>query len=102
MIWTILAILAVMGTKAVTAFRLKDLRSTLEGIQPRITELRREVKEAEDELNDLKSREATSRTKVGNLKGVVQYLENTVKGPPSDAGVDEREMVLQAAAEDTD
>jgi len=101
MIWTIVAILAVMGTRAVTAFRLKDLKATLEGIQPKITDLRREVKEAEDELNELKAREATSKTKVGNLRGVVQYLENTVKGPPSDAVADEREQVLQAA-EDTD
>lgn len=102
MIWTIVAILAVMATRAVTAFRLKDLKATLEGIAPKIMDLRREVKEAEEELNEFKARETTSKTKVANLRAAVQYLENTVKGPPGDVGmVDEREMVL-AAAEDTD
>lgn len=102
MIWTILVILAVMATKAVTALRLKDLRSTLEGIQPKLAELRRQVREAEDEVNDLKAREAATKAKVGYLRGVVQYLENTVKGPAIDgAAADERELVLQAA-DDTD
>ena len=45
MIWTILAVAAVVATKLVTALRLKDLKAKLESIQPDIDELRYKVVE---------------------------------------------------------
>lgn len=98
MLWTILAALAVLATKFVTALRLKDLKAKLEGIQPDIEELRTKVAEAEDELGDLRIREEATETKLTHLKGVVQYLETSAKAPKSQPYMDEREQILQATS----
>ena len=104
MIWTILAVLAVLSTKFVTSLRLKDLKRKFEEIQPKIDELRVELAAADDEHENLKIRETANQSRLTHLKGVVQYLENTVKTPIDGApggGVlmDERQQVLQAAEE---
>jgi len=98
MIWTILAALAVLATKFVTALRLKDLKAKLEAVQPDIEELRQKVAEAEDEVADLRMREEATETKLTHLKGVVQYLETSAKAPAEQPYVDEREQVLQATS----
>ena len=98
MIWTILAVLAVLATKFVTALRLKDLKAKLEAIQPHIDELRGEVHSAEDEFESIRLKEEATTTRLTHLKGVVQYLENQVKAPQAGGEVpDERSQVLQAA-----
>ena len=102
MLWTILAVVAVMSTKFVTALRLKDLKAKFEEIQPKIDELRLQLMEAEDEHENLRIKEEASQSRLTHLKGVVQYLENTVKSPTDQAPAggaipDERQQVLQAA-----
>ena len=99
MIWTIFAVLAVLGTKFITALRLKDLKAKVEVIQPKIQELRTKLTEAEDDLANLKLKEEATQTRLTHLKGVVQYLENTVKAPAEGTGpaLDERQQVLEAA-----
>ena len=74
MIWTIFAVIAVVGTKLITALRLKDLKAKVEVIQPKIEELRAKLAEAEDDLQNLKLKEEATQTKLTHLKGVVQYL----------------------------
>lgn len=98
MIWTLLAIAAVVATKFVTSLRLKDMKAKLESIQPDIDELRTKVAESEDEFESLRMKEDATQTRVTHLKGVVQYLENQVKSAPSAANApDERGAILQAA-----
>lgn len=98
MIWTILAVAAVVATKLVTALRLKDLKAKLESIQPDIDELRYKVAESEDEFESLRLKEGASESRVTHLKGVVQHLENQVKSAPASAGVmDERGAITQEA-----
>jgi chromosome segregation ATPase len=98
MIWTIIAVLAVLATKFVTALRLKDLKAKLESIQPDIEELRSNVAGAEDEFEGLRMRQEATGTRVTHLKGVVQHLENQVKSTPTAANApDERGAILQAA-----
>ncbi len=86
-----------MATKFVTAFRLKDLKAKLEAIQPDIDELRTKVAEAEDEYEGLKMKEEATTTRLAHVRGVVNYLENQVKGPSNDGMPDERQQVLQSA-----
>ncbi|MEE2831718.1 MAG: hypothetical protein VYD18_05105 [Candidatus Latescibacterota bacterium] len=98
MIWTILAVAAVVATKLVTTLRLKDLRAKLESIQPDIDELRHKVAESEEEFEILRMKEEASESRVTHLKGVVQHLENQVKAAPASAGVmDERGAITQEA-----
>ena len=99
MIWTILSVLAVLGTKFITSLRLKDLKAKMEEIQPKIDELRGQLVEAEDELENLKIKEEATQTRLTHLKGVVQYLENTVKTPAEGVApaLDERQQVLESA-----
>ena len=98
MIWTILAVAAVVATKLVTTLRLKDLRAKLESIQPDIDELRHKVAESEEEFESLRLKEEASESRVTHLKGVVQHLENQVKAAPASAGVmDERGAITQEA-----
>lgn len=98
MIWTIVAVMAVLATKFVTALRLKDLKAKLEAIRPDIDDLRTKVAEIEDEYESLRMKEEATQTRVTHLKGVVQYLENQVRSAPTDSTApDERGQVLQSA-----
>ncbi len=98
MIWTIVAVMAVLATKFVTALRLKDMKAKLEQIQPDIDDLRTKVAESEDEFESLRMKEEATQTRVTHLKDVVQHLENQVKSAPSAANApDERGAILQAA-----
>ena len=100
MIWTIVAVLAVLATKFVTALRLKDLKAKLEAINPHINELRGQLHEVEDEHENLKLKEDATTTRLTHLKGVVSHLESTVKAPANaSAGPDERQQMLEAAEE---
>ena len=94
MIWTIVAALLVLGVKFVTSLRLKDLKAKFEQIQPKIDELRTQLAVAED---DLRIKEEATQTRLTHLKGIVQHLQNQVKAP-ANAVLDERQMVLEAAA----
>ena len=84
MIWTILAVLAVLATKFVTSMRLKDLKARLLAIEPQINELREKRLGSEDEFEGLKLNEEATTTRLDALKGVVSYLENTVKAAPTE------------------
>lgn len=98
MIWTIVAVMAVLATKFITALRLKDLRAKLENIQPYIDDLRVKVAGAEDEFQSLKLKEEATTTRLTHLRGVVNYLENQVRSAPTDSALpDERGKILQAA-----
>ncbi|HJP30897.1 MAG: hypothetical protein QF689_05440 [Candidatus Latescibacteria bacterium] len=98
MIYTILAVMAVLATKFVTALRLKDLKAKLESIQPDIDELRTKVAESEDEFESLRLKEDAAQSRVTHLKGVVQHLETQVKSAPAAANApDERGAILEAA-----
>ena len=98
MIYTILAVMAVLATKFVTALRLKDLKVKLESIQPDIDELRTKVAESEDEFESLRPKEDAAQSRVTHLKGVVQHLETQVKSAPAAANApDERGAILEAA-----
>lgn len=98
MIWTIVAVMAVLATKFVTALRLKDLKAKLESVQPDIDDLRFKVAESEDEFESLRIREEATQTRVTHLKGVVTHLETQVKAAPAAANApDERGAILQAA-----
>ncbi len=98
MIWTIVAVLLVLGVKFVTSLRLKDLKTKFEAIQPKIDELRTELAVAEDEFESLKIKEEATQTRLTHLKGIVSYLENQIKAPDNTAVLDERQTVLEAAA----
>ena len=100
MIWTIVAVLLVLGVKFATSLRLKDLKAKFEAIQPQIDELRTELAVAEDELESLKIKEAATQTRLTYLKGIVSYLENQIKAPDNTAVLDERQNILEAATED--
>ena len=98
MIWTLLAIAAVIATKLVTSLRLKDMKAKLETIQPDIDELRTKVAESEDEFEGLRMKEDATQTRVTHLKGVVVHLETQVKAPANAANApDERGAILEAA-----
>ena len=100
MIWCIIAVLAVLAVKFATSLRLKDMRAKLEGIKPHIDELRVKVAEAEDEYASLELKEQATQARLTHLKGMVSYLEGTVKTPANTMVMDERQQVLEAA-EDT-
>lgn len=98
MIWTIVAVMAVLATKFVTALRLKDLKAKLEAVQPYIDDLKVKLGQAEDDYQNLKLKEEATQTRLTHLRGVVVYLENQVKSAPTDSSLpDERAQVLQAA-----
>jgi len=98
MIWTIAAVVAVLATKFVTAYRIKDLKAKFESIQPDIDELRYKVAEAEDEFESLRLKEDGSQSRITHMKGVVQHLETQVKSAPASANAqDERGAILQEA-----
>ena len=100
MIWTLLAVVAVLATKFLTALRLRDLKAKLEEIQPQIDELRYKLMEAEDEFASLRIKQEAVEIRMTHLKGVVNYLETAIKSPGSTVMVpDEREQVLLAAEE---
>ena len=84
MIWTILAVLAVVATKFVTSMRLKDLKARLLAIEPQINELREKLLGSEDEFEGLELNEEATTTRLDALKGVVGYLENQVKAAPTE------------------
>tara|TARA_B100000686_G_C16621991_1_gene879750 strand:+ start:363 stop:629 length:267 start_codon:yes stop_codon:yes gene_type:complete len=86
MIWTILAVLAVLATKFITAMRLKDLKAKLVAIEPEINELREKLLGSEDEFEGLKLNEEATTTRLDSLKGVVEYLENQVKVAKTEGG----------------
>lgn len=100
MIWTIVAFLAVLATKFLTALRLKDMKAKLDGIKPYIDELRLKIHEAEEEHANLQLKQEATQTRLTHLKGVVEYMEATVRSPANTIAVpDERQQVLEASEE---
>ena len=97
MIWTILAVLLVLGVKFLTSFWLKDLKAKFEAIQPKIDELRTELTVAEGEFGSLTIKDEATQTKLIHLKGIVSYLENEIKAPDNTAEPDEGQAILEAA-----
>ena len=99
MIWTIVAVMAVLATKFVTALRLKDMKAKLEKIQPDIDEMSNKLAAAEDEFEGLRMKEEATQTRVTHLKGVVQHLENQVKSAPQAANAPDERGAIHLAAE---
>ena len=81
MIWTILAFLGVLGTKFITAMRLKGLKAKLEAIQPRIDEVRSQLREVEEEYETLKLSVEDRESRLTHLQDAVRNLEDSLKRP---------------------
>ena len=81
MIWTILAFLAVLGTKFATAMRLKGLKAKLEAIQPRIDEVRSQLREVEEGYETLKLNVEDNEARLTHLQDAVRNLEESLKRP---------------------
>jgi predicted nuclease with TOPRIM domain len=95
MIWTLVALFCVLGTKFLTAVRLRGLRAKFEAAQPRIDELRSEVGRAEEALGEMRL-QVTQKTELLNaLEDVVRLLEESLKQPPRDVDAIERVKLMQ-------
>ena len=91
MIWTIVAFLAVLGTKLATQVRLKGLKAKLDAIQPHIDEVRVNLREAEEEYETLKLKAEDGEARLTHLRDAVNTLENSLKQPAAvNAFADER------------
>jgi len=95
MIWTIVAFVAVLGTKFATQLRLKGLKEKLDSIQPQVDEVRIELRQAEGEYEELKLKTGDSEARLTHLRDAVNTLENSLNQPdPVDAThADERARV---------
>lgn len=101
MIWTLLALLAVVATKFITSVRLRGLKSRLEAMQPQIDELRLKLAEAEEEVETLKLQVAEKEELLNNLKDVVRILEESLKQPVVDLETVERVQLMQAVEKES-
>ena len=101
MYYTVLAFVAVLATRFLTALRLKDMKGKLDGIKPHIDELRAKIHVLEEERANLQLKQEATQTRLTHLKGVVEYMEATVKSPANLTAAipDERQQVLEAAEE---
>ena len=100
MYYTVLAFVAVLATRFLTALRLKDMKGKLDGIKPHIDELRAKIHVLEEEHANLQLKQEATQTRLTHLKGVVEYMEATVKSPANSSAIpDERQQVLEAAEE---
>ena len=103
MIWTIIAFLCVLGTKFLTAMRLKGLKAKLESIQPHIEEVRVQLREAEETHETLRIKVEDSEARLNHLRGAVLHLEQNLKMPAdADSGAEERALLSTELVEEVE
>ena len=103
MIWTIIAFLCVLGTKFLTAMRLKGLKAKLEAIQPHIEEVRISLREAEEAHEALRMKVEDNEARLNHLHGAVRHLEDEIKAPAeSDSGAADRAMLSTELVEEVE
>ena len=103
MIWTIIAFLCVLGTKFLTAMRLKGLKAKLEAIQPHIEEVRVSLREAEEAHDTLQLKVEDNEARLNHLRGAVRHLEESLKMPASsDSGAAERALLSPELMEEVE
>lgn len=98
MIWAIVSMMCVLGTKLVTSLRIKDLKERLGNMKPRIIELRGKLEDAEGEFETIKSKEEALEARLNHLRDAVRILESLLK-EPHNSGKDstsERLAVMQS------
>jgi chromosome segregation ATPase len=98
MIWAIISMMCVLGTKLVTSLRIKDLKERLASMKPRIIELRGKLEDAEGEYETIKSKEEALEARLNHLRDAVRILESLLKEPATskDNSTSERLQVLQS------
>ncbi len=98
MIWAIISMMCVLGTKLVTSLRIKDLKERLGNIKPRIIELRGKLEDAEGEFETIKSKEEALEARLNHLRDAVRILEGLLKEPLNarDNSTNERLQVIQS------
>ena len=82
MIWAIISMMCVLGTKLVTSLRIKDLKERLANMKPRIVELRGKLEEAEGEYETIKTKEEALEARLNHLRDAVRILESLLKESP--------------------
>jgi len=76
------------------------MKAKLDGIKHHIDELRGKIHVLEEEHTSLQLKQEATQTRLTHLKGVVEYLEVTVKSPAASTQIpDERQQVLEAVEE---
>ena len=75
------------------------MKAKLDGIKPHIDQLRGKIHVIEEEHASLQLKQEATQARLTHLKGVVEYLEATVKSPAASQIPDERQQVLEAAEE---
>ena len=81
MVWVIISMMCVLGTKLVTSLRIKDLKERLGNMKPRIIELRGKLEEAEGEYETIKTKEEALEARLNHLRDAVRILESLLKEP---------------------
>ena len=76
------------------------MKAKLDGIKKNIDELRGKIHVLEEEHASLQLKQEATQARLTHLKGVVAYLEVTVKSLAASIQIpDERQQVLEAAEE---
>lgn len=98
MIWAIISMMCVLGTKLVTSLRIKDLKERLGSMKPRIIELRGKLEDAEGEYETIKIKEEALEARLNHLRDAVRLLEGLLKEPVNtkDNSTSERLAVMQS------
>lgn len=96
MIWTVLTLLCVVGTKFLTSVRLRGLKTKLDAIQPHIDELRAELIKVEDEAEALKRKVDEKKELVTYLDDAVRNLEMSIKQPATAQEITDRVQLMQS------
>lgn len=98
MIWAIISMMCVLGTKLVTSLRIKDLKDRLGNMKPRILELRGKLEDAEGEFETIRSKEEALEARLNHLRDAVRILESLLKEPPNSGNnsINERLQVMQS------
>ncbi|MBM3276554.1 MAG: hypothetical protein FJY95_00515 [Candidatus Handelsmanbacteria bacterium] len=98
MIWAIISMLCVLGTKVVTAMRLKGMKRRHEDMKPLILELRAKVEAADTSYETIKSKEQALEVLNNHLRDAMRQLEGLVKEPANsrDDITKERVQVMQS------
>jgi hypothetical protein len=99
MLWTILAALGVIAVRALTVYRLREMKAGYEAKKPELEALQRKVLKAE-KANKTHVQEVESQNeRLGHLKDVIRNLEITIRRPAVDKGPNERTQVAEELEE---
>ena len=98
MIWAIISMMCVLGTKLVTSLRIKDLKDRLGNMKPRIIELRGKLEDAEGEFETIKTKEEALEARLNHLRDAVRILESLLKEPANmgSSSANERVALMQS------